>query len=602
MRSLRARVIHIASLFGRGRPECELAEKVKFQLQGHIEDGLRSRMILEEARRHRTHLKSPAPYHVLLAVALLSPAFAWAASPPTPVPCEVLVPVLDAQQAVVTATAPDGKTYPVFRRAPQSPLLDQVHAQLTTSFAQQVLKLDRYARNLLISKAMQSDIRGDDMVHAPMYLLMSTEEGGFARFGFWLEEAHGKRQLLYRRYVDLVVDERSVRTGGFEEIFSHELGHLILRVLASGLPDGVSRKMHQSMSVTDYPTAFDEGYAEHFQPLVRDATTNPYLRKLAGGTRPTDLEMLWLSAADGQLRTEGVKHNLFIHRKPVPALGLDPQPDLYRLFVESETSIAFLPTELKNGQEMMASEGVIATLFYRLVNDETLRNSYRDPSFYEAFLPAPVSRPQQIITPYENVNLKLFAAMEQVRHWTADRPPVLSVIEQYAKLFPDEAKRVYQLFVETTWGAVTSQELASALERASAAGHRGDISAFRNDRPFPLLNSIVAEVAAGKRPLDANLGPELWIVNPDFKIAPAYWEAQRTEPLTMNLNTASIPELMTIPGIDLALARKIILARDAHGYFGSLEDLAGAGVGPAVMEHLRGMQKAMKSTGPYKRQ
>ncbi len=356
------------------------------------------------------------------------------------------------------------------------------------------------------------------------------------------------------------------------------------------------------MSVTDDPTAFDEGYAEHFQALVRDATTNLYLRKLANGTATSDLETLWLSAADGQLRTDGTKRNLFIHRKSLPALALDPHPDLYRLFVDEETSTTFVPTEIKNGQEMMASEGVMATLFYRLVNDDTLSNSYREPSFYEAFLLAPVSTPQTVITPYENVNLKLFAAMQCVAHWRADRPPILSVIEQYAQLFPNEAKRVQQIFIETTWGAVTFHELALTLQRASADGHRGNIFAFRRDSAWALLDSVIAEVAAGKRRLDADLGPELWIVHPNFKIARAYWMTERTELLTLNLNTASVAEFMTIPGIDLALARKIIAARDARGFFRSLDDLAEVRVPPAVLEQLREMQKAMQSTGNYERQ
>ncbi len=181
------------------------------------------------------------PY-VLLPVALLSTVTAWTASRPEQVPCEVLVPVLDAQQAIVTATAPDGKSYPVFRRPPASPLVEQLRAQLKTSFAHQVLKLDRYARNSLIAHRKATGTPVEEALTAPMYLLMSTEEGGFPRFGFWLEGADGKRQLFLRGYVDLVVDESSVRTGAFEEIFSHELGHLILRVLTGGLPGGPSRK------------------------------------------------------------------------------------------------------------------------------------------------------------------------------------------------------------------------------------------------------------------------------------------------------------------------------------------------------------------------
>jgi len=102
---------------------------------------------------------------------------------------------------------------------------------------------------------------------------------------------------------------------------------------------------------------------------------------------------------------------------------------------------------------------------------------------------------------------------------------------------------VYQLFIETTWGATASQELAMGLQRTSADGHRGDIAAFRQDHPFPLVDAVIPDGASGKRVLDGNLGPELWVANTEFKIAPALWETRQTEPLTINLNTSSVAEL-----------------------------------------------------------
>jgi hypothetical protein len=536
------------------------------------------------------------------AVIPLCSTLIWAAPQRTPIPCEVLVPLVDSQQSVITATATDGKSYPVFRVAAESKLVNGVRSELETSYAQEVLKLDRYARNLLIAKRETTVAPLDEALIAPMYLLMSTEEGGFARFGFWLEDANGKRTLVRAGYVDLVVSENSVDTGDFEEIFSHELGHLILKAMTGGVPCGPSRKMHQSMTVTDYQTAFDEGYAEHFQPLARDATNNTYLRKLTSGMGTTDFETLWLSAADGQLRTDGAKRNLFIHRKPLPTIALDANPDLYRLFIEGETSTTFLPTELKNGQEMMASEGVIATLFYRMVNDKKLGMSYREPAFYQAFLREPVEAPQQAVTPYENVNLKLFAAMSKLRGSTMVRPPVIDLIDEYARLFPNEAKRVYELFIDTTWAATASQEVAMALRRAAIAGHRGDVTLFRQDRPFPLLDALIADVAGGKRTLDANLGSELWVANTGFKIASPVWDTKRTQPLTLNLNTANVAELMTIPGLDLPMARRIIAYRDAHGFFRSIDELNETGVPGSVIGALREMRKAMEQIGCRDRQ
>ena len=532
-----------------------------------------------------------------VAVAPIWSVLIWAASQRPSVPCEVLVPVLDSQQSAVSATTAEGKSYPVFRAAAESKTVNQVRHELATSFAQQVLKLDRYARNLTASRRETTGAAIEEALSAPMYLLMSTEEGGYARFGFWLEDATGKRRLVLAGYVDLVVRDDSVDSGDFEEIFSHELGHLITKTLIGGVPCGPSQKMHQSMTVTDYSTAFYEGYAEHFQPLARDATTNTAVRKMMDGRGATDLELFWLSAADGQLRSDGVKRNWFIHRKPIPSIALDANPDLYRLFVDDETSTTFLPTELKNGQEMMASEGVIATLFYRMVNDHRLGQSYREPAFYRVFVGAPVGTPEDAVTPYENVNLKLFAAMDKLRGRTATGPPIIELVNEYAREFPDEAKRIYELFIETTWGATASQEVATALQRATTIGHRGDIALFRQERAFPVLNALIAEVAGGKRMLDANLGPELWVANAGFKIASPVWDTQRTQPLTININTASVAELMTLPVVDLSMARRIIAARDARGFFRSLDELSTAGVPVGAIGSLREMQKAMDQVG-----
>jgi hypothetical protein len=516
------------------------------------------------------------------------------------VPCDIVVPVLDANRHTVTASAPDGHSYPVFQAASPGQLADDVRRELETSFAQQALRLDRYARNFMLAKQGGDGVANKEWLTSPMYLLLSTEDGGFARFGFWLQDAAGKRRLVLSGYVDLVVRKDSVASGDLEEIFPHELGHLMLKTLTGGLEAGQSRKMHQSMTVTDYPTAFDEGYAEHFQPLVRDATKNPSLRRLESGTGPTDFELLWLSAADAQLRTDGVKRNRFIHRKPVPEIALDAAPDLYRLFVSAETSTVFLPAELKNGQQMMASEGVIATLFYRMVNDAQLRSHYREPSFYRAFLPDASDRPENRITPYENVNVKLFAAMADLRNTGRSQPHMIALVKQYARLFPDEAKRIVSVFIETTWGATASRQLAQAIARSAEDGGRGNMQAFREDRPFSLLNSTIAEVAAGNRALDQNLGPEIWIVNRDFKIAPAVWNTERTLPLTINLNTATEPELMTTAGIDLNTARKVLAARSARDFFNGLDDLKLI-LSPDITVHLNSMAEEMKRLPPYRR-
>jgi DNA uptake protein ComE-like DNA-binding protein len=532
----------------------------------------------------------------VLTLYLLLPCASFSQS--TNVEFRIITPVTDKAGQAVFQNSGSGERYPVVREAGDSDLIRHAQAVLASGMPQEALKLDRFARNLLIT---QSDPTSslDQELKAPMYLLLSEEEGGFARHGFWLESADGKRELVMVQYVDLAVNEAGVEDGTLEEIFPHELAHLILRSFFGERFAGPSVKMHQSMSVTDYQTAFDEGYAEHFQPLVRDNTHNRHLQALTWGKGALDRDLFWLSRVDQQLRTDGIKRNLFVHRKTIPASALD-DGDRYLIFTDSETSPDFLHDELKSGQEMMASEGVISTLFYRIVNDDRLRSGYRDAGFYQSFFPSGL--PPDIrtaVTPYENVNLKLFAAMRQVAlRASLEGPPMIAIVDQYAKLFPNEAKAIYDDFLSTTYCATVSQETVTAFERALKSGRRGDPQAFRADSKAAFAASSNSEkLVESTLPLGANVGPELWLLNSEFKIAGAYWQKDRTQPLTINLNTATEGELMTISDINLSLARRIVTERRNRGFFESVDDLQPiSGISPALFERLRGMVAAMRGT------
>lgn len=487
------------------------------------------------------------------AVVALLPGHSGAAA----IPVELVVPVMDEAGSATTKPGPDGLSYPVYRVADRSPLLDAIGDILGQAPAQKALRLERWARQRA----------GKGATDEPFRLALTQQEGGFPRYGCWVITGHEPPRFSASGYVELVPEEGGIASGVFEEIFVHETGHLILNNLVGEMDGRRTSKFHQSMTITDRVTAFDEGYAEHFQPVVRDMTTNPAMRRWMQGTGANDLNQLWLSDADGNLRTDGVKRNVFIHAKPPLGGG-----DLYDRFVASETSSVFSASELRNPQQMVASEGIVATLFYRMVNDDELRSSYANRSFYDRFSVDVPGDPKEVIDPYDNINLKIMEAFAGMAH-AEGKAPLIRFLNAYTAQFPDDEVRLRKLFVATTWGAVTSRPLAEAFVRSASFGLRGDIDAFRRENPFPLMMKIATDTAV---PLDGEVGPELWVTNSGFLIQSAPWQAGRTVPLSVDLNTAGEVEVAAVLGLSDEQAEELVRRRAIDGHFDSFDEVMAA--------------------------
>lgn len=89
------------------------------------------------------------------------------------------------------------------------------------------------------------------------------------------------------------------------------------------------------------------------------------------------------------------------------------------------------------------------------------------------------------------------------------------------------------------------------------------------------LIAVIVGIVLGTR---AAFAPELQI---------AQFVKKLTEPL--DLNTATLEELIDLPGIGPVLAKRILEYRDAHGGFTTVEELLYIkGIGPKRFEQLRG--------------
>lgn len=456
--------------------------------------------------------------------------------------------VLVAAQPAASLATPDGtSTAPVLERLRGGPLHASLQQEAQRGATAQVLALDELAMQVA------------GQPKGVTWLLLSQEEGGFARQGFWLKEGDATR-WVNEPMVDLVVNQGSIDDGSFEEIFAHELGHVMLRRLAPNLPPGYSRTPHHSFSITDQPTAFDEGWATHFQPLARRLTVNPRLRTSDEGFDTRPFLPLWQSNLDGAARIQGVRQNWFVHRKGTP----EGKGDAVE---RQELSTMFDRARLRNGAQMLASEGVVATFFYRHL-------AAAAPQGYEPMFRALRELSRQPLAP--------------------DTPLVPALAAALAKVAPEDGKRFVHTLMETSYGALASPQLARATEALAVPGRAGDAEAFVPALKDARLQFAKALEAAQADPssLAAQAGPAVWLLHPTHKLG--------GEALAIDLNTAEREHLMTLPGVD---ADRALASRAKDGYFTSVSDFARrTGLKAAASAQLEAMHQAMLKAGSYSRQ
>lgn len=496
------------------------------------------------------------PHHLLLICALGAVPAANAAQ------LGVLSPVIINHEAQMQARPTGPGMAPVVTRITSGPLFEAIQTEATTGFTAAAIALDELA----------SETAG--VQHSGVtWLMLAQEDGGFARWGFWLQEGE-QRRYIDEPMVDLVADADSVADGSFEEIFAHELGHVMLRRLLP-LPQGYSRTPHHSYSTTDQPTAFDEGFATHFQALARQHTKNAQLRALDMGVGARSYVALWQSNLDRAYRIDGVRQNWFVHRQ-VTLPGDGSAADALE---RRELSTLFDREHLKSAPQMLASEGAVATFFYR-------------------WLGAGDGTPAALRTRYT----PLFNGLKsmQAASLSADTPLLPVLTATLVRSAPDAGRQLVRVLLETSYGALTSPALAAQAEALARIGRTGDGKAFvpALKQARAALAAEVAEVQAHPEKLATLAGPALWIRPPARTLA----ASEERVPLLIDLNTAEYEHLSMLPGISPAAAQKALASRRGSGNFKSVEDFAArAGLHARQLAELKSMQEAARKAQTYSR-
>jgi competence protein ComEA len=99
-----------------------------------------------------------------------------------------------------------------------------------------------------------------------------------------------------------------------------------------------------------------------------------------------------------------------------------------------------------------------------------------------------------------------------------------------------------------------------------------------------LLASGVILYATRERPTSVSVWRgEPIVVEDALVVRPTFLDSRKVD-----LNTATIEELVRLSGIGEVLAGRIVAHREAHGWFSSIDELTDvSGIGPATVEAIR---------------
>ena len=413
-------------------------------------------------------------------------------------------------------------------------LHDLTHHTIRNSFLDDFLDLFLLCQNYLVREGVLDKVE-------PAYLALTHNQGGYAKTGFILARGETFLAKPETPYVDITYESATRDVAGLmsiTQLFPHEMAHVMYNLLSaedSLASNNRSVDMHYFSIVTDYPTAFNEGFAEHMENVARHYEKNDTIlagiqedldriretspRAISGFTRDFLLPFRmgfykagminWFQKFEDYKRSEHALSGQIRYKNGYLKYGSPENRLTYRNSGVEQQEAS------RNIVQFHATEGAICAFFTELSLNSTAgysRHGYGG------------SDPLQIQF------LKYF----QVIHNYVDRnysssSQFADFIRGYLECFPEEEAEVRKIYRELT-GTEFSVDLPPALW------------ILVTDHPHRLLT------------LDPFGAIEV----------PIY---------TFNLNAAEAEDLLTIKQLTAKEAEAIIQYRELNGYFERLQDL-----------------------------
>ncbi len=472
--------------------------------------------------------------------------------------------------------------YPLMERVEK---LDTRSVEITklleSGISKTSMKLGKYAKNFMHYQI----INGKNDLTAEIYLqplfIFLKKGGNRPKQGFFLKGKDENIDMTFCHYIEMPPDPVQ-----FETLFAHENGHLIDYYLGKiDFKDQPARFVHTAPAVTDYLTAYIEGWGIHFETMMVEATQSDQARSLYTLDHVKDNAYFihiqdLMGIAHKSKRYSWVKGNLFAFQRAYKPYNAGTAEALIKNYVYNWMNSDHDSGKIKNAQQMLSSEGVAATFFYRLINDPDIQKRYQNKNFYVPFLNAtPDKEPAEIFTPLENAYLKVIYAkymlIEDYKKAKNElyRPLLLDFSLQYIKVFPEDASDFLTHFYMTTYFTTAIKDSLALYNKVDGSSHftMYDPEQASNVlmKTFEELQAFMKEVKAEKEIISKYLGEPLWIQNDKFDLG----EKDSPYTLSLNLNSAEKFELMTIPGMTEELADKYLVQRESSVFFSCLNEM-----------------------------
>lgn len=470
---------------------------------------------------------------------------------PEPPPVRLLVPTEVERE--------DG--LPVVRdMAADHPSRTALEATLQTEYLQWVLRVGQLARESAAERCLASGETAEacDARHDHPALFVIMERGNRPKQGLAIETTEGVVALPEAWYVE--VDPRRAET-----LIPHEYGHVMMfGSLVGDPPDHPGVLPHTTSAITDDVTAFSEGWGIHFETLAGDRPELPataawanHDRFATGGEIQAGDSLFaardLLSYSQSYRRHGCIKDNCFAYLPRTPAeLVLGTAPTMEQLQARW-TDATVDPARLRTLEQMVASEGLVAAMFYRLATGGADAGSLPDPARYAAFFDA-------------------FAGIT----WQDGTPTLLEFLQRLLEAAgPDDRPRIARTILEVSHYAGFVAGTHAFHGRVHDLGHRMAMFKFRqevtdvSEARLAAVDRLVSEPAW----LSQVAAPELWVELPDFILVFDVF-GMPPAPLVMDINSAPVEFLMALEGIGWAEASAMAAHRGEVGGFASFEELA----------------------------